>query len=204
MRTLVALIVAAAAVAGGVALWWPDGDLPGLTRDPAPVVGDLTFLDHASDDGPVTVDLVPPSGEVTVAYFGYLGCPDMCPLTMADLKIARDELGAALADRITVAFVTVDPVRDDGDRIRDYLRFFFDDASILALRARDDAALAEATQRFGVRYEVPADAAPDASYEVSHTAITYLIDDTGTVIRELPFGAPTEDYTTVLRAALTP
>lgn len=196
------MLVAAVVVAAAAVLWRPDGELPGLTRDPAPIVGDLTLLDHGADDDPRSVDLVPPPGEITVAYFGYLGCPDMCPLTMADLRIARDELGPELAERITVAFITVDPIRDDGRRIRDYLRFFFDDASILALRAPDEATLAEATQRFGVRYEVPADAAPDGTYEVSHTAITYLIDDTGTVVRELPFGAPTEDYTTVLRAAL--
>lgn len=197
-----ALVVAATAlVAAGIWFWWPAGELPGLTRDPAPVVGDLVLLDHSQGEAPRPVALTPSRGELLVVYFGYLGCPDMCPLTMADLRIAREQLGPDLAARTTIAFITVDPARDDGRRIRDYLSFFFDEG-FLALRAPDDATLAAAAERFGVRYEVPADATPDHHYEVSHTAITYLVDDTGTVIRELPFGAPAEDYTTVLRAAL--
>lgn len=198
---LLSLAAALTALAGAV-LVWPSGDLPGLTRDPAPEVTGLSFLDHAAGDEPREVDLLPPPGEVTVAYFGYLGCPDMCPLTMGDLRVAREQLGEDLAARTTVAFITVDPERDDGRRIRDYLGFFFEEG-YLALRAHDDDSLAAAAERFGVRYELPEDADPDDHYEVAHTAITYVIDDTGTIVRELPFGAPPEDYTAVLRAALT-
>lgn len=205
MRPAVLLLGLTVAVLAAVVavLLWPRGDLPGLTREPPPVVDGLEFLDFSQGDDPRTVNLVPAAGEVTVAYFGYLGCPDMCPLTMGDLRIAREQLGPELAARTTIAFVTVDPQRDDGRRIRDYLSFFFDER-YLALRAADDAALATAADRLGVRYELPEDADPDEHYEVAHTAITYVIDDSGTVVRELPFGAPPEDYTTVLRAALDP
>jgi protein SCO1 len=195
--TLVTALVVTALVT-----WRPAAELPGVVRDPMPVVGDLTFHDHSQGDEPRIVDLVPARGEITLVYFGYLSCPDMCPMTMADLKRAREQVGPDLADRTTVAFVTLDPARDDPRSQRRYLEFFFD-GDFLALQATDEEALDEAAERFGVRYEV-ADHEPGArQYEVSHTAITYVVDDTGHVVRELPFGAPAEDYARIIEASLT-
>jgi protein SCO1 len=179
----------------------PDPALPGVVRDPAPVVGDLVWHDHSQGDEPREVDLVPAPGELTLVYFGYLSCPDMCPMTMADLKRARTEIGPALADRTTVAFVTLDPARDDPRSQRRYLEFFFG-RDFLALQARDEAELAAAAERFGVRFEVAPHEPDDRTYEVAHTAITYVVDDTGTVVRELPFGATAEDYARVIEATL--
>jgi protein SCO1 len=146
-------------------------------------------------------DLVPPAGELTLVYFGYLSCPDMCPLTMADLRRAREQIGPDLAARTRVAFVTLDPDRDDPSSLRRYLSFFFDE-DYLALRAPDPAALDEAAERLGVRFEVEGHEPGQKHYEVSHSAITYIIDDRGMVVRELPFGAPAEDYARVIEAAL--
>lgn len=177
--------------------------LPGVVRDPPPIVAGLTFHDHSQGDAPTEVELVAPDGELILAYFGYLSCPDMCPMTMADLRRARQQLGPELAARTTVAFITVDPDRDGPAELREYLGFFFDHGT-LALRAPDDAALAVAAERFGVRYELEQPARSDGSYEVAHTAITYLIDDTGTIVRELPFGATADDYARAITAHLEP
>lgn len=49
---------------------------------------------------------------VTVVFFGYTNCPDICPTTMADLALARRRLSAAERDRVQVVFVTTDPRRD--------------------------------------------------------------------------------------------
>ena len=195
---------------------WPQGELPGIVRDPSPTVEGLVFEDHWQD-GDAIVDLVPPPGDVTVAYFGYLSCPDMCPLTMGDLRRARQILGEELAARTQVAFVTLDPERDGPEELRTYLSLFFEDR-VLALTAPDGDALDAAADRLGVRYELEAPSAgsavdaegepgnpggpdsPDSpdSYEVAHSAITYVIDDTGTVVRELAFGTTPEEYARVI------
>ncbi|MFP4312526.1 MAG: SCO family protein [Nitriliruptoraceae bacterium] len=193
----VALVAAAAT---GVLLLRPDPELPGIVRDPAPDVLGLTFEDVWQREEPVTTDLVPPDGEITLAYFGYLSCPDMCPLTMADLRQARQLVGEELADRTNVAFVTVDPERDGPEELNAYLSLFFDHG-VLALTAPDDAALTTAADQLGVRFEL-ADAEPDGSYEVLHSAITYVIDDRGEVIRELPFGVSAEEFAEVIEATL--
>lgn len=194
----VALVAAAAA---GVLLLRPDPELPGIVRDPAPDVLGLTFEDVWQREEPVPTDLVPPDGEITLAYFGYLSCPDMCPLTMADLRQARQLVGEELADRTNVAFVTVDPERDGPEELNAYLSLFFDHG-VLALTAPDDAALTTAADQLGVRFELE-DPEPDGTYEVMHSAITYVIDDHGEVIRELPFGVSAEEFAEVIEATLT-
>ena len=203
-RVVVALLAAAGLAAGGVAVFsvvGPDPELPGIVREPAPVTDGLRFHDHSRGDEPREVELRPDDGTVMLAYFGYLSCPDMCPLTMSDLQRARELLGDELADRTTVAFVTVDPQRDQPSDVRRYLDIFFDDG-YLALRAPDEDDLERAADQLNVRYEIE-DHEPGEPYEVAHSAITYVIDDTGTVIRELPFGAEAEDYARVIEAALT-
>jgi protein SCO1 len=187
------LLVRGDVLAGGPAL-------AGVVRDPAPEVTDLTFLDHRATP-PREVDLVPAPGQLRLVYFGYLSCPDVCPMTMADVARARRELGPELASRTTVAFVTVDPERDDPDRLRGYLSHFFDEAG-MPLTAVDQAGLDQAADRLGVRYAIAPHEPGDDRYDVDHSAITYVIDDTGTVVRELPFGVTPDELVQVMRALL--
>ena len=51
-------------------------------------------------------------GRPTLIYFGYTHCPDVCPLTMSNLAIAKKQLPKADQDRLQVVFVTTDPERD--------------------------------------------------------------------------------------------
>ena len=65
-----------------------------------------------------------PAGELTLLFFGYTHCPDVCPTTMADLAAARRRLTAAQRDRVRVVFVTVDPRRDTPAVLRAWLNRF--------------------------------------------------------------------------------
>lgn len=51
-------------------------------------------------------------GKPTLIYFGYTNCPDVCPLTMSNIALAKRALPAADRDRLQVVFVTTDPERD--------------------------------------------------------------------------------------------
>jgi protein SCO1 len=176
-------------------------ELAGIAREPALRVDGLTFLDHGTPGITREIGLVPPPGELRLLYFGYLSCPDICPMTMADIARAQREVGPDLAARTSVAFVTVDPERDDPERLRTYLTHFFDEAT-LPLSATDDAALDAAARQLGVRYEIEPHDPGDDDYAVGHSAITYVIDDTGTVVRELPFGVTSDELAQVIRALL--
>jgi protein SCO1/2 len=61
---------------------------------------------------------------VTLLYFGYTHCPDLCPITMALAAAAVRELPAAVAAKVTVVFITTDPARDTPEVIRAWLDNF--------------------------------------------------------------------------------
>ncbi|MFJ4712832.1 SCO family protein [Streptomyces sp. NPDC088785] len=51
-------------------------------------------------------------GRPTLVYFGYTHCPDVCPLTMSNLAVAKKSLPKAEQKKLRVVFVTTDPDRD--------------------------------------------------------------------------------------------
>jgi protein SCO1 len=189
-------------VVGPLAALRPSPELPGTVREPAPEVHGLAFVDHRDPDDPRQVDVVPPRGHLTLLYFGYLSCPDVCPMTMVDIARAQDQLPPEQAARTQVAFVTLDPLRDDPDRLRGYLDLFFD-GTRLPLTAADHRTLEHARQQLGLRFEIAPHDPGDETYDVAHSAVTYVIDDAGTVVRELPFGATPDEIAAVLRAHLS-
>ena len=60
---------------------------------------------------------------MVILGFGFTSCPDVCPTTLAALAPARKKLGAE-ASELQVVYVTVDPERDDAERLRKYLAAF--------------------------------------------------------------------------------
>lgn len=160
-----------------------DAELSGITRPEPLQVGDVTVPDATTggEGGDFTMKAAP--GELLIAYFGYTSCPDICPTTLADLRTAFEQVGPA-ADAVDVAMVTVDPERDTGPKLSNYLGSFFD--RYHALREPDLARVAEIEAPFGASSSVVHQ--DDGTVEVGHSAITYVIDDTGEVLVEWPFG----------------
>lgn len=90
----------------------------------------------------------PPEGRVSLLYFGYTSCPDICPGTMATIAAAERRLDPASAAAVEVVFVTTDPTRDTVARLADWLALF--DGSFVGLTG--SASEVTAVQR---RYGVP-------------------------------------------------
>lgn len=61
--------------------------------------------------------------KLTLLYFGYLSCPDICPVHLAQIAETFDQLPAVARDA-EVIFVSVDPDRDSPDEIRQFLDRF--------------------------------------------------------------------------------
>jgi protein SCO1/2 len=60
----------------------------------------------------------------TFLYFGYTNCPDICPETMADIRIALTKVAASIASNTYVVFVTTDVKHDTGPVIAEWLANF--------------------------------------------------------------------------------
>lgn len=62
-------------------------------------------------------------GKLTLLYFGYLNCPDICPVHLAQIAETFDQQ-PDVAREAEVVFVSVDPHRDSPDEIRAFLDNF--------------------------------------------------------------------------------
>jgi protein SCO1/2 len=61
-------------------------------------------------------------GKPTLVYFGYTHCPDICPLTMNNIAVAKKQLPKAEQDKLAVVFVTTDPARDTPAELGKWLK----------------------------------------------------------------------------------
>jgi len=156
--------------------------LQGVQRDPLPQVGAFTLPD--ASNGNVEFPIRAQPGGLLLVYFGYTHCPDVCPGTLAGLKLARRKLPAAEAAKVQVAMVTVDPTRDTGPVLAAYLENFFTDAH--ALVTDDPNRLSTLAEAFGVQYDVQADA--KGGEQVGHSSLSFAIDDRGRIVDSWPYG----------------
>ena len=123
-------------------------------------------------------------GKLLFVAFGYTNCPDVCPTTLSDMKKAKAKLGAD-GDKVDMAFVTIDPERDTPDVIVPYLGSFAKSGGH-PIRTTDADALAKAKDAFDVKSSVTKK--PDGEVEVTHSARSFIVDDTGKVVVEWNFG----------------
>jgi len=86
------------------------------------------------------------SGELTLLFFGFTNCPDVCPTTMANVAVALRNVDQALAEEVNVVFVTTDPARDDGATLGAYLDRFDADLPVNFIGLTGDLAAVEAAQ----------------------------------------------------------
>ncbi|TDI88737.1 MAG: redoxin domain-containing protein [Candidatus Dadabacteria bacterium] len=64
--------------------------------------------------------------KIVLIAWGYTNCPDICPLTLTNLKEVMDSLGQDAKD-VQVLFITVDPERDTVERLNSYVPYFHED-----------------------------------------------------------------------------
>jgi len=130
-------------------------------------------------------------GYVTLLFFGYTHCPDMCPLQMHMIADALRKLPPTITGQFKVVFVTTDPARDTPQVLRMYLDHF--NKRFIGLTGSQEAI--EAAQ---VAASLPTakkgSTPPDGNYEVGHSAfvLAYTKDNLAHVI--YPVGLKSEDW----------
>ena len=109
--------------------------------------------------------------QVTLVFFGFTRCPDICPSTLMRLRQVRDALGDD-AGKLQVLLVSVDPERDTPDRLEAYVKNF--DPSFIGLRPEPNE-LAKVIKAFhAIAVKVPT--ADGKDYTVDHSATIYVYD----------------------------
>ncbi|HEU4325272.1 MAG TPA: SCO family protein [Roseiflexaceae bacterium] len=114
-------------------------------------------------------------GKLTLVFFGFTTCPDVCPTTLSDIKAAQRELGSD-ADKVQVVMVTLDPERDTPERLNTYMSRF--DPSYLGLTGSPET-LEKVYKDYGVtviKRDLPESA---LKYTFDHSTFTYVVDQKG-------------------------
>ncbi|KUO00428.1 SCO family protein [Streptomyces caeruleatus] len=91
-------------------------------------------------------------GRPTLIYFGYTNCPDVCPLTMNNIAVAKKQLPKAEQDKLSVVFVTTDPERDTAPALGKWLKGI--DPQVVGLTGDFDTIQAGA-RTLGISIEPP-------------------------------------------------
>lgn len=180
------VIVSALAVVAGLQLAWKPAIPPALQG-----MGD-DFSLH-SDKG--TVSLRDFRGKVTLVYFGYTHCPDVCPMALGVMGSAMQALPKDEGRRVAGVFISLDPRRDTPKVLAAYTDFF--DSRIIGLTGSPDE-LARVADAWRVGYSVP-DAPADANYAVEHSTFIYLVNPEGKVAALFDEQSNPDDIATAIR-----
>jgi protein SCO1 len=157
-------------------------ELSGAVFDPPRVLSDFSMPSTTGD----TFTLSEHRGEVILLYFGYRSCPDFCPTTFAELRQVYTLLNAP-ADKLKIAFITIDPERDTLEYLTPYTQTFHPD--FIGLRTDGDA-LATLIDEFGVVATKRVVGESALSYMYDHTASIFLIGPNGTLEAQYLYGTP--------------
>lgn len=127
-----------------------------------------------------------------LVFFGYTACPDVCPLTLANIKSVYDQLPPYMQQDVAAVFVSVDPERDTPERLGTYVHSF--NPAFYGVQV-PPAALETVEKEYGVyaqkRQVDPNESA--AGYLVDHTAVIFLVDSDDNLRAIYPSDAPAAD-----------
>jgi len=202
MRPLFALALLALALLGGCAALTPqqadhdhnaDPMTAGTRIDPPTPLTDFSLPSSAG----APIGLADLRGKPSLIFFGFTNCPDVCPLTMADFKQAKEALGAD-GERVNYVLISVDPERDTPEALARYVAQF--DPAFVGLQG-DEATLRRIGRDYGL-YSQRQPPAADGSYSVDHSSAIYLADAEGRLRVVYSYGTPPDVYTADVRALL--
>jgi len=137
-----------------------------------------------SSDGPLRISDL--RGKRLIVYFGFLTCPDACPLAMQHLKAALETVPADVRAATVPVFVSVDWKRDTPENVGLYAKAFAANAvGLTGTKEQVDKAVAE----FNTSYSFVTTPGSALGYTVKHGTEFHLVNSKGKVVGTLPLDA---------------
>lgn len=136
-------------------------------------------------------------GKIIILFFGYTFCPDICPTTLYMFKEVKDRLGKNFNDA-EIVFITVDPERDNQEKLSNYLSTF--DNTFFGLTGSMND-LEKVWKDYGVYRQVN-NVGGTTGYLVDHSTRLYLIDKKGNLKVTYPVDTPVSDLVSDIKFLL--
>lgn len=131
---------------------------------------DFDLISHHNE--PVTDEDF--AGKPMLIYFGFTTCPEVCPMALGKMQATLDHLGRD-ADKIQPLFITVDPERDDSERLRNHLAY---DPRLLGLTGSLEK-ISEAQDALNVWSQKVMLEDSAMGYTMDHMQLFYITDKEG-------------------------
>ncbi|MFW6340539.1 MAG: SCO family protein [Wenzhouxiangella sp.] len=174
---LIAVIMVAALAAGLVASRFMierTQDLRAAQLFPTPRALTDFQMETAAGEPFTRADL---EGQWSLLFFGFTNCPDICPDTLAMLSQSMEQLRLMRREELPqVVFVSVDPERDQGELLADYVQWF--DPEFVAVTGPEEQ-LQALTRQLGIVYFREQPDEQTGFYNVDHSAAVLIIDPQG-------------------------
>ncbi|MBM9595118.1 SCO family protein [Roseitranquillus sediminis] len=192
MATILWLAVAVAGLAVAALFFWQSRPETTASAPQEPALqADFELTDHR---GRTRTD-EEFRGDWLLVFFGFTNCPDVCPMGLANIAQAMDELGGA-ADEVQPLFISVDPKRDTPESLAEYVFQFH--PSIIGLTGTPEQ-VDETAETFAIYKERVEDPSAPDGYTMGHTSSILLFDPDGGLVRIFEYSATPEDIARDLR-----
>lgn len=118
-------------------------------------------------------------GSWTIAFVGYTFCPDICPVTLAEINQVYAQLQESVVDTpLQVWFLSVDPKRDTVERLNEYINYFNDD---FMGSTGPHTELFPLVRSMGMMYSI-SESTDNPNYLVDHSASIVVINPLGNIV----------------------
>ena len=155
------------------------------------VGGPFELLDQ--DRNSITNDSFP--NRFKIIYFGFTFCPDVCPMGLTTISEALDSLGTK-AKHIQPIFITLDPLRDTADVLRNYKENFHE--SIIFLTGSLEQ-IRSVAKLYKVYFQKTNN---DDDYLIDHSAITFIMAPSGGYLKHFGPNATAVEFSNFFNSIL--
>lgn len=164
----------------------------GNINDDVPIGGEFTLTDQDGNKfGSAQMN-----GHLSLVYFGFTYCPDICPTTLNKLSSVISTLEKYQIDILPI-FITIDPARDTSTLLKEYLGHFHPKFIGLSGDESEVKKVAELYKVFYARAAPPKHGANN--YMIDHSSFVYLMDKKGRYMKHFYMNTPEEEIIEYIR-----
>ncbi len=136
---------------------------------------------------------------LTLVFYGYTNCPDICQVVMSSLASAMQQLDDSDRDQVQVVYITTDPARDTPASLRRYLDHL--DPSFVGLGG-DLESISQVGSTMAVAIE-KGERLASGGYDVTHSTQVLAIDPDDEVPLYWPQETTARQYAADIHTLLT-
>ncbi len=195
-RVIIILSMIIAAISMYIVLTVDLSDKPlagqgGAPTGEAQIGGDFVLIDHNGNE--FNSNMI--KGQLSLVYFGFTFCPDICPTSLQKLTQVLSTLDKYQIDVLPI-FITVDPARDTSVLLKEYLGHFHE--KFIGLTGTEKQ-IREVADLYKVFYAVAGDAAEGDKYMLDHSSFVYLMDKNGKYMKHFYMSSTPEEIIEYIR-----